>query len=199
MISADRFIETSDNYEAWLEARRGGVTATEVANAATPAGLKQALADRANPQPVEANAYMQFGSDNEDWIARVLKRDFDLMPNRWLIAADGVPQHMATPDALSLDHEWIGEIKTGGKAPLSKEGLLVPPIAHRRQIQWQLHCTGAKSCVYAFLLRAEVDGVFVPAWLEPQIVIVPRDEEMISDLVRVADQLLIDFEGWEAA
>jgi hypothetical protein len=199
MISADRFVETSDNYEAWLEARRGGVTATEVAKAATPAGLKEALAERANPTPVEVNAYMQFGSDNEDWIARVLKRDFDLMPNRWLIAADGVPQHMATPDALSLDHEWIGEIKTGGKAPLSKEGLLVPPIAHRRQIQWQLHCTGAKSCVYAFLLRAEVDGVFVPAWLEPQIVIVPRDEEMIADLVRVADQLLIDFEGWEAA
>jgi hypothetical protein len=198
MISADRFIETSENYEAWLEARRGGATATEVAKAATPAGLREALAERANPTPVEVNAYMQFGSDNEDWIARVLKRDFDLMPNRWLIAADGVPQHMATPDALSLDHEWIGEIKTGGKAPLNKDGLLIPPIAHRRQIQWQLHCTDARSCVYAFLLRAEVDGVFVPAWLEPEIVIVPRDEEMIADLVRVADQLLIDFEGWEA-
>jgi hypothetical protein len=199
MIHADRFVETSENYEAWLEARRGGVTATEVAKAATTAGLKEALAERANPTPVEVNAYMQFGSDNEDWIARVLKRDFDLMPNRWLIAADGVPQHMATPDALSLDHEWIGEIKTGGKTPLNKDGLLIPPIAHRRQIQWQLHCTGARSCVYAFMLRAEVDGAFVPAWLEPQIVIVPRDEEMIADLVRVADQLLIDFEGWEAA
>jgi hypothetical protein len=26
---------------------------------------------------------------------------------------------------------------------------------------------------------------------------VPRDEEMIADLVRVADQLLIDWENWE--
>lgn len=199
MITADRFVETSENYEAWLEARRGGVTATEVAKAATTAGMRDVLAERANPTVTVANEFMQFGSDNEDWIARVLKRDFDLMPNRWLIASEYVSRHMATPDALSLDHSWIGEIKTGGKAPLDKNGLLIPPIAHRRQMQWQLYCTGARSCVYAFLLRAEVDGRFVPAWLEPEIVLVPRDEEMIADLVRVADQLLTDFEGWEAA
>lgn len=199
MITADRFVETSDNYEAWLEARRGGVTATEVAKAATPAGFREVMQERANPTVTVANEFMQFGSDNEDWIARVLKRDFDLMPNRWLIAADGEPRHMATPDALSLNHGWIGEVKTSGKAPLDKNGLLIPPIAHRRQIQWQLHCTGAVSCVYAFMLRSEVGGQFVPAWLEPQIVIVPRDEEMIADLVKVADQLLTDFEGWEAA
>lgn len=198
MITADRFIETSDNYEAWLEARRGGVTATEVAKAATPAGFREVMQERANPTVTVANEFMQFGSDNEDWIARVLKRDFDLMPNRWLIAADGEPRHTATPDALSLDHSWIGEIKTGGKAPLSKEGLVVPPIAHRRQMQWQLHCTDAEACVYAFMLRGGFEGQFYPLWLEPLTVLVPRDEEMIADLVKVADQLLTDFEGWEA-
>lgn len=193
MISVDRFIETSDNYEAWKAARRLGVTATEVARAATPAGLKEVLQDRANPQPVEVNAYMQFGSDNEDWIARVLKRDFGLMPNRWLIAAKQNHRHMATPDALSLDHSCIGEIKTGGKSPVGKDGILVPPIAHRRQMQWQMYCTGATTCVYAFMLRSEVDGVLVPAWLEPVTVMVPRDEAMIEDLVKVADMLLTDW------
>ena len=201
MITADRFIETSDNYEAWLAARRGGVTATEVAKAATPAGFREVMAERANPTVTVANDYMQFGSDNEDWIARVLKRDFGLMPNRWLIAADGEPRHMATPDCLApnfTEHPWIGEIKTGGKAPLDKNGLVVPPIAHRRQMQWQMHCAGAQSCVYAFMLRADVEGRMVPAWMEPLTVLVPRDEEMIADLVKVADQLLTDFEGWEA-
>lgn len=199
MIPAHRFIETSENHEAWLAARAGGVTATEVAKAATPAGLKEVLANRANPQPVEVNEYMQFGSDNEDWIARVLKRDFGLMPNRWLIASEKFPQHMATPDALSLDHTRIGEIKTGGKYTLDKAGNLKPPIAHMRQMQWQLWTTGAVECVYAFMLRAESGGVFVPAWMEPLTVIVPRDELMIAALVKVADQLLTDFEGWEAA
>ena len=199
MIPPERFIETSENHEAWLAARAGGVTATEVARAATPAGLRDALEERRNPQPLEVNEYMQFGSDNEDWIARVLKRDFGLMPNRWLIAADGIPQHMATPDALSLDHTRIGEIKTGGKYTTDKHGELKPPIAHMRQMQFQMHCTGADLCVYAFMLRAEVGGVFVPAWMEPLTTVVPRDDVMIAALVKVADQLLTDFEGWEAA
>lgn len=201
MITADRFVETSDNYEAWIEARRAGVTATEVAKAATPAGFKEVMAERANPTVTIANEYMQFGSDNEDWIARYLKAEFGLMPNRWLIRSEEFAEHMATPDAIApnfSEHPWIGEIKTGGKAPIDKNGLLIPPIAHRRQMQWQMYCTGAVVCVYAFMLRAEVGGVFVPAWLEPQCVLVPRDEDMIADLVKVADQLLIDFEGWEA-
>jgi hypothetical protein len=206
MITADRFIETSENYEAWLSARRGGVTATEISRAATPAGLRDVLADRANPQPVEVNAYMQFGSDNEDWLAVWVMRNtpFNLFPNKWLIRSEQYAEHMATPDLI----QWypkpgepmvIGEIKTGGKAPLDKSGLLVPPIAHRRQMQWQMYCVGpqVKACVYAFMLRAEVDGKFVPAWLEPMCVMVPRDEEMIADLVKVADQLLIDWENWE--
>ena len=200
VISADRFVETSENRDAWLTARTRGVTATEVAKAATgKAGLRDALEARVNPQPVEANAYMQFGSDNEDWIARVLKRDFDLMPNRWLIAAEGTPEHMATPDCLSLDHEVIGEVKTGGKSPVDKDGILRPPIAHMRQMQWQMRCTDATHCYYAFMLRAEVGGMFVPAWMEPLVALIPRDDVMIAALVKVADQLLIDFEGWEAA
>ena len=89
--------------------------------------------------------------------------------------------------------------KTGGKNPVDKDGILRPPIAHMRQMQWQMHCTGATHCYYAFMLRAEVGGVFVPAWMEPLVVLVPRDDVMIAALVKVADQLLIDFEGWEAA
>ena len=198
MISADRFVETSENRDAWLTARTRGVTATEVAKAATgKAGLRDALEARANPQPVEANEFMQFGSDNEDWIARVLKRDFDLMPNRWLIAAEGTPQHMATPDCLSLDHAVIGEVKTGGKTPVDKHGIVRPPIAHMRQMQWQMRCTDATHCYYAFMLRAEVGGVFVPAWLEPLVALIPRDDVMIAALVKVADVLLIDFDNWE--
>jgi hypothetical protein len=206
MISADRFVETSDNYEAWLAARSRGVTATEISRAATPAGLREAIEQRANPQPVEVNEYMRFGSDNEGWLSVWLMRNlpYNLMPNKWLIHAEGVPEHMATPDLVqwfSLPGEpfVIGEVKTGGKAPLDKAGNLKPPIAHMRQMQWQMYCTGADLCVYAFMLRADSPDGFVPAWMEPMTCIVPRDEEMIASLLKVADALLIDFEGWEAA
>jgi hypothetical protein len=63
MIPRDRFLASKAADEAaWLAARRTGVTATEVATAATPAGFRDALEQRRNPQPVEVNGYMSFGA-----------------------------------------------------------------------------------------------------------------------------------------
>lgn len=187
MIPSDRFVETSDNFEAWLAARLPAVTATEVAEAATPSGFVQAVNSRRYPQTVYPNEYMRFGSDNEDWIARDLKRRFEIMPNRWLIASADNPLHMATPDGLSLDHTRMAEIKTGGT------DLSNPPIKYRRQMAWQFRCNEfAEEIVYAFMLRAEVNGVLVPAWLEPNTRIITRAElaDTITELTAVADRLI---------
>ena len=49
MIPRGRFIASkAANEQAWLDARRQGVTATEVATAATPAGFRDALEQRRN-------------------------------------------------------------------------------------------------------------------------------------------------------
>jgi hypothetical protein len=193
MITASRFIATSDDRETWLAARARGVTATEVRDASTPAGFRQVLANRRNPQDITPNAYMQFGTDNEGWILSWVKAEFDIMPSHWVIAAEDNPRHLATPDGLSLDHTRIAEVKTGGKEPKS------PPLPHVRQVQWGMRVTGAESCVYAFVLRAEVNGVLVPAWLEPKTWIIDRDPKMIAELERTAELLLIDYEGQVAA
>jgi hypothetical protein len=39
------------------------------------------------------------------------------------------------------------------------------------------------------MLREERDGAFMPAWFEPRVVVMERDEEMIASLVKVADEL----------
>jgi hypothetical protein len=185
MIDASRFIETSDNRREWLAARLPAVTATEVAKAATPSGFNAAVAERRHPTEIVSNGYMQFGSDNEEWIARDLKTRYGVMPNRWLIASADNTLHMATPDGLSLDHTRMAEIKTGGTEPNS------PPIAHVRQMAWQFRCNEfAQEIVYAFILRRESNGVFVAAWMEPKVWIIHRDEAMISELITVADRLL---------
>ena len=184
MIATNRFIVQSENREAWLAARRGAVTATEVAKAATPAGFQEALEERRNPTEVTDNAYMKFGRDHENWLALHLKDAFWLMPNTWLIAAKDDPRHMATPDLLALDHTSIGEIKTGGKH------ITKPPLAHVRQMQWQMYCTGAEVCVYGFMLRGENAAGFYPAWTEPWTQMVERDDEMITELIGVANRLL---------
>lgn len=193
MIAASRFIARSSDHDLWIAARAKGITATAVAKAATPAGFRDVVEERRNPQPIEPNDYMQFGIDNEDWIALELKAKFGLMPNNWLIAAEDNPRHMATPDALSLDHLTIGEIKTGGTEPKN------PSRAHRDQMQWQHLCVGSLHGKYAFMLRKEVNGVYVPAWLEPKVWDVPRDEERIAVLIEVAAQLLLTDELQEVA
>jgi hypothetical protein len=184
MISANRFIASKDLDEsAWLQARRVGVTATQVAKAATSSGFAEVVQAYWDTDGIPDNPYMKFGRDAEGWISLMLKDSHDVMPNSWLIRAEDGPYY-ATPDGLSMDHSRISEVKTTGK---DWGGKL--PIAYLRQVQWQLFVTGAETCVFAWVLRAEVDGVMVPAWFEPKTVIIERDNDTIENLVVVADKL----------
>lgn len=191
MIRADRFLERSTNREAWLAARRGGVTATAVAHAATPAGFAEEVENRRNPADIEVNEYMAFGNESEPEIMRTAHREYGILPSDWLIAADGNPLHMATPDGLSLDHTEIAECKTTGDgwdgAETNQKKL---PIKYRRQVQWQLFVTGASRCLFLWQLRVPDGDWFRFQWWEPRTAWIYPDENMISDLVQVADNLL---------
>lgn len=188
MIPRDRFIaDKSVDKQAWLNARRHGVTATQVANASTPAGFEKAAADFLVEWSEPDNPYMRFGRDWEGFIAEWVEHYLDVEPNEWLIRHEEHAHHLATPDGLAqLDHLTIGEYKTTGKDWGTVDKL---PIRYRRQIQWQLHVTGAERCVVAWLLREEVDGQMVPGWFKPKVGTIERDEDMISDLVATADRL----------
>lgn len=191
MLSPDQFIANKAlDFTGWVEARRAGVAATQVAKASTPAGFTESVEESLTPPEPFDNPYMAFGREQEGPIGLWLKDRFDVFPNEWLIASDlivpeGKPQHLATPDGLSLDHTVISEVKTTGK---DWDGSVVP-IQYRRQIQWQLHVTGAEHCILAWLLRAEVDGRMVPAWFEPKVMTVERDPAMIEELVATAERL----------
>jgi len=186
MITADRFIANKLYFhEGWLEARRSGVTATQVAKASTPAGFKQAVTDYIDDTHIPDNPYMAFGRDFEPVIARTVHTKYGILPNEWLISAEGSGQHLATPDGLSPDHTMISEIKTTGK-DWDDEKI---PVQYRRQVQWQLHVTGAERCLFAWMKRIDVDGVFAPAWFEPRCLWIDRDEGMIESLQDTANQL----------
>ena len=86
------------------------------------------------------------------------------------------------------DHRVIAEVKTTGKDWGTVEKL---PVKYKRQVQWQLHVTGGEFAVVAWLLRDVTDtGFFVPAWFQPKVGVMERDEEMIDVLVDVAGRLL---------
>jgi putative phage-type endonuclease len=187
MISVDQFVANKGvSREGWLAARREGVTATQVAKAASgPGGFMQAVQDYRADFVEQDNPFMLFGRVWEGPISMHLKERYWVMPNDWLIRHVDHPHHMATPDGLSLDHEVISEIKTTGK-DWNPERI---PVQYRRQVQWQLYVTGASSCVFAWMLRENRDGAFMPAWFEPEVYVMGRDEDMIASLVKVADEL----------
>lgn len=202
MISADRFLARSVDRERWLEARRDSVTATQVADAASgPGGLAKAIERIDNPEEITPNKYMEFGTNHEAVIAYEIKEkfldEFGLLPSDWLIAAEVHRWETATPDLLSVDHLTIGEIKTTGTDWGSWEKV---PVRYKRQVQWQLHVTGAERAVFAYMLRAETPtGELVPAWLEPLSFVVERDETMIANLQEVAGKLREHsvYKSWE--
>jgi putative phage-type endonuclease len=187
VITPDRFVASKAvSKERWLSARREGVTATQVAKAASgPGGFEQAVADYAEDFVEQDNPYMLFGRVWEGPISIYLKDNFGVMPNDWLIRHHENRHHLATPDGLTLGHNAISEIKTTGK-DWNPERI---PVQYRRQVQWQLHVTDAEFCVFAWMLREERDGAFLPGWFEPKVITLGRDDEMISELVTVADRL----------
>lgn len=187
MIDVPRFVASkSVSAERWLSARREGVTATQVARAASgPGGFEQAVEDYRSDFVEQDNPYMAFGRVWEGPISMWLKEQHEIMPNDWVIRHDENPHHLCTPDGLSPSHEFISEIKTTGKEWNPQR----IPIQYRRQVQWQLHVTGAEACFFAWMLREERDGAFLPAWFEPSMIVMDRDEEMIASLVKVADDL----------
>ena len=196
MNKIERMVARSGTDE-WYKARQYGVSATTVAKAASgPAGFDAELQRALNPEDhvVEDNAYMKFGRDWENWIVEALPTEYGIKANDWLICATGADRwHLATPDGLNSDWSVIAEVKTTGK---DWDGSTIP-IQYRRQVQWQLHVTGATKCVFAWLLRAEADnGDFVPAWLEPKHVVMERDETMIAELKEVANRFITDYSNY---
>lgn len=186
MIAADRFIANKLYFpDGWLRARREGVTATQVAKAATPAGFQQAVQDYAQDFVEMDNPYMTFGRDMEPVISRTVHTSFGILPNEWLIRHATHPHHLATPDGLSPGHLEISEVKTTGQ-DWDERSI---PIQYRRQVQWQLHVTGAEACLFAYMKRLDVGGVFAPAWFEPKCLWIYRDEGMIEALIGTADAL----------
>lgn len=192
MIQQERFLARSGTPE-WFELRDSGISATAVAKAsAGTGGYNEVIRSFVNPEPIPDNAYMAFGREQEQPIIEALPATLNLTHNDWLICADGPGNEwqLATPDGFDDSFDTVVEVKTTGK---DWETLAKIPIQYRRQVQWQLHVTGAKRCIFAWMLRVESpSGDFVPGWIEPKWLIIERDEDEIAKLISVAQNLQME-------
>lgn len=130
------------------------------------------------------NPFARFGREAEEAIVRHAHHEHGILPSDWLIASELNPDHLATPDGLSLDHTEIAEAKTTGT------DWRTVPATYRRQVQWQLHVTGAERCLFLWQLRLADDlGWFYTPWLEPKTTWIERDQATIDELIDVAERL----------
>lgn len=189
MLAVDRFVVQSRWHEDWLEARELGVTATMVAEAATPSGFASLVDSWSHP--FTGNGFTEFGSWAERYVMESARAE-GILPNDWLIRGERETD-LGTPDGLSLDHTLIGEAKTGGTMPK------LPPRKHRDQCQWNLWVTGAERCLYLFQQRAVADdGSFYLVGLEPAVWWIDRDDARIAELVVVADRVMEEKARWRS-
>lgn len=184
-----------DTKEEWLEARKGYVTATEVAKLARgsskvwdelrdqKAGLIDALDISHLPAVIHGN---ERETDIAEWVASLDGAE-KLQHNRALYARDG--KYAATPDMVTTDLTVVGEIKTISEKRLASLTQWPTP-AYYDQIQWQLFVTGAEMCIFAWEPYLSENGEITPWVPDRGNKLVMRDEKRISELKDIADRFL---------
>lgn len=171
---------------SWLESRKTGVTATDVAKlaqggAATRAGL---LAEKLGKgRSWGGNAYTEHGKSREAFIASWVHGKFGIRPSTALLGAADDPRYLATPDGVG--DEAGGEYKTTAKPWKLRSDV---PAEYFDQSQWGMRVTGLSRWLFAW---EEHEG-FIPTHMDPQWFWIERDDERIAFLQDLADEFLAE-------
>lgn len=180
----DRMVIDGLDREAWLAAREGKIGSSNAASFAklesAPLYMKAMLGHQ-----WRGNAYARHGTARESFLLNA----FHVPQNLALFHAEDNPRHVSTPDGIKVSaagEVLLAEAKTTNK-PFTK----VPPN-YMRQCQWHLRVMGAKRLLFIWELHAE----FRPTGMEPESILVDRDEGMIANLIEIADEVLAGFDRY---
>lgn len=188
LILEDRALATSSDREAWLRARRAGVTATEIAKIDRGGAAVETLLEekRTGISSFNGNRYTEWGKEREPFIAAWVLERFDISPSDILYHAVENVQHLATPDGAGLDFDgnvMLSEIKT------SKHDLSTVPRDYLVQIWWQQYVLGARCTLFAW--EQHNDDWPEPQPLgEPRFQWIERNDKEIASLVAKANLFL---------
>lgn len=185
-----RYVESSENYEAWQEAKRHLITATDVATLASSstAGWAQLKARKAGKAGFPSNQYMQWGIERETVIAQIMAEKYPwLAPNTHLVRMDEDPRFGATPDMLG--DAGLCQIKT---SLWKGEKWSEPPQKYVDQCQWEMYVTGLDENILAVeYYEPTEDGFRVVDPFEPvHELLIERDPDRIVYLIELAEKFL---------
>jgi hypothetical protein len=205
-----RAIATSSDRPAWLRARAGGVTATEVRDLRAEQTTVRALIEKKRTGDFEDLSHVRHiahGNNREPVIAAWIAQRFNIQPNDYVISALANTRHLATPDGIGLNFDeelLISEIKTSkynldpndSSSHFGKTGYFY-------QIQFQLYVTGARRCLFVWEQHDDDWSGWpgrapAPVQAEPGFVWIDRDEREIGRLITLADRFLWAYDSEHA-
>ena len=191
-------LASSEDREAWLAARRGGVTATDIARLAS-GGAKEWQKVREEKDGIDdfaGNMFTQWGNDREN----IIGEKFNTMMGGGFVANSNVHsvnegRYMATPDMIGVGNNALCQIKT---ALHTQEWNGVPPKKYYDQCQWEMLVMGADvNYLVVEWSRRETNpstGVTQMAVAfpdqDPEVITIARSDKRIRELMEVADLFL---------
>ena len=200
---------------AWLEFRRGGLTATEIRDLAKgyAADRRRILQEKVTGErpDLSGNQYIEWGNLREPVIQEWILERFGIQPSASIYGHDEDPGRLATPDGLLVDdfteEVLVAEIKTSkhdltpgrldGDRVLYEvaRGSHFAKTGYYDQMQWQMHVVGATLTLFAWEGhndnwsgwpgRGPVPTEISHAW-------VPIDRARIAELIKIYDQFQIE-------
>lgn len=116
--------------EAWLEQRRGGITATEIRDWGTASKRRDIIAGKVTGVEADRDVrvrstgfslddYATHGRVREPIIAEWIQRRFGIVPCSHVFAHGEHPRHLASPDGVSRE-PFSGELIVGADASLAE-------------------------------------------------------------------------------
>lgn len=206
-----RSLGSDSDREAWLEARRSVVTATEAKRLLMggPKERQDAAAEMlrekvTGEQSFTGNHFTQWGKLREPVILDELAGR-GVVECGLLVHAEGNARHAATPDGIVIgfdgDVEALVEIKTSKNDVSPGSGKTFD--GYLLQMQWQMHCTGAERVLYVWERHdndwgtTDMDALTLANGPKPEplrTAWVERDQAVIDQLVAKADAFLAELD-----
>lgn len=213
--------------QAWLDQRRGGITATEIRDWGVGSKRRGILDFKVTGEmeDLSSNPYVNHGNLREPIIAEYIEARWGITPCDAVYSHGDNPRHLASPDGISLD-PLTGELLMGGEEAVlaeiktSKHDLhpgrlnekrelveMLPGTEFERsgyyaQMQWQMYVMQATRTLFVWERREDKPdpetGLFMPAE-PPQHVWIMRDEKAIERLLEVAERALAEIDAARAA
>ena len=125
LVSPVRGVEYDKNRPetrtAWLEQRRGGITATEIRDWGNGAKRREIITNKVTGvfEDLFHLPYVNHGNLREPVIAAWIKDNFGIEPCDYVYSHGSNPRLLASPDGVTLD-PFTGELVIGGSAALSE-------------------------------------------------------------------------------